>query len=178
MQLELSGRRAGKTYRLIKNVVKSLLEDKGVVIIVPNQGMKHVIAQTFYEHAGVEIEITSTILLSVGELNSFKKEEFIDRHVNDKWYYDELDMMPMLHFLHPNAYYTATPMKLRNFEDLVSWVSKERKDLLLNVYYRATKVNKHVCSDLVFSSKYYVDETIFNCEIMGNLFTTKEGTAG
>lgn len=120
MYLEISGRRSGKTTRLLAAIAKS---DKPCIVVSPNRSIGRRI-----EHKNIAYNITSSVLLKL--INDLYMTHHLTEDFN--WFFEEFDYMKDILFL-KKGYYCTTPIKIRDLKHRQLFSRGKVEDNLLSL---------------------------------------------
>ncbi len=162
MYLEISGRRSGKTTRLIKDVIKNITAGINVVTVIHNKNNMINIVDS-HNYAGSFDCVTY-------------KDYILDwtMYDNHKIYFDEFDFMDNKVPILEDGYYCTTPMKMRTEKDYYNFAHGIDRDILLELvnvndnFYKKYSINQEDMKQLSYSHLF--TEDLYHRECLGNFF--------
>lgn len=157
MYLEISGRRSGKTTRMLTAIHKAYMAGERVAVFVPNYGMGHPIRDAIEENNYVDTQ-------KCQKVNVYHSRKEFDKRLLDtgllpedfKVFYDEFDYGRDEVIVSENGYYVTTPCKIRtDFEDTENDVLLKLVEMNGGGY--AKYLNKELI-DSMHMDEHYVQE--------------------
>lgn len=159
MYLEISGRRTGKTTRLLTAIHKAYMAGERVAVFVPTYGMGNIIRETIDKNNYIDIEDRHTVEIYINKKEFDKRLLDTGLTIEDfKVFYEEFDYFRKNNevIISENGYYVTTPCKIRR-----DYKDTENDVLLKLIDMNAGSYVKHINKELVdamYSDNHYKQE--------------------
>ena len=149
MYLEISARRSGKTYRMIKEIEKQIFKGHKIVVVYPNFNMAKHLLPDYLQNCPYVSTVVAHTRNMVREIDNVERK---------KWFFEEFDFLtenrviPII----KDGYYCTTVSGLRTVRDISLWKQGLINDSLLDLL----KYNKGQSNSYSFPFFTYGNETI------------------
>lgn len=162
MYLEISGRRTGKTTRLIDAARLAAEQHNSVVIVTFNS------AQAFHLREKYRLPDNIIITATAG-LNVIDEKRDLISWDLVPYFWEEFEFIDNVR-LNVNDYYCTTPRNLRSIKDVKKWKNGKREDLLLDLISlnKGIYVKHNNFGILTDKNSYGLMVEEFNAELKGH----------
>ena len=147
MYLEISGRRTGKTTRLIDAVFEHIFNGGTAIIYTLSKEWGNSLYREYFNHPRFDDKVLINPMYTSIEL------------LNTKVFYDEFDMCEGVR-IYKNGYYSTTPYKMRDINAETRDTFLKLLDLQFGSY--VSYINK----DIVYDMSKTLCEEVFNLEAL------------